>query len=106
MCTYPIKLRARRFKASLTILRAISILILKISRGQKGATPESLCFSTEDRSWISLRNPTCQGKNGMLRTRLTEPLGIEHPILIAPRRSEEGREGKECVSTCRYRWTP
>src|SRR3546814_13339142 len=21
-------------------------------------------------------------------------------------RSEEGRQGKECVSTCRYRWTP
>src|SRR3546814_21117263 len=22
------------------------------------------------------------------------------------RRSEESREGKECVSTCRYRWSP
>src|SRR3546814_15899913 len=23
-----------------------------------------------------------------------------------PHRSEERREGKECVSTCRYRWSP
>src|SRR3546814_12215414 len=26
--------------------------------------------------------------------------------VIEPRRSEERRVGKECVSTCRYRWSP
>src|SRR3546814_15104750 len=25
---------------------------------------------------------------------------------VAPTRSEERRVGKECVSTCRYRWSP
>src|SRR3546814_14335496 len=25
---------------------------------------------------------------------------------VLPRRSEERRVGKECVSTCRYRWSP
>src|SRR3546814_9468312 len=25
---------------------------------------------------------------------------------LKPRRSEERRVGKECVSTCRYRWSP
>src|SRR3546814_15656118 len=29
-----------------------------------------------------------------------------NPILLARARSEERRVGKECVSTCRYRWSP
>src|SRR3546814_18581364 len=28
------------------------------------------------------------------------------PTTAAPLRSEERRVGKECVSTCRYRWSP
>src|SRR3546814_7851485 len=28
------------------------------------------------------------------------------PILVVPSRSEERRVGKECVSTCRSRWSP
>src|SRR3546814_16309975 len=28
------------------------------------------------------------------------------PLEIIIARSEEGRVGKECVSTCRYRWSP
>src|SRR3546814_11603884 len=28
------------------------------------------------------------------------------PLYIPPRRSEERRVGKECVSTCRSRWSP
>src|SRR3546814_12077189 len=31
--------------------------------------------------------------------------GVEHRIVF-PERSEERRVGKECVSTCRSRWTP
>src|SRR3546814_13874601 len=30
-------------------------------------------------------------------------VGLSH---IEPARSEERRVGKECVSTCRYRWSP
>src|SRR3546814_979010 len=40
-----------------------------------------------------------------LATRLTESIGWYHsadPLL----RSEERRVGKECVSTCRSRWSP
>src|SRR3546814_19036443 len=33
-----------------------------------------------------------------LRERIFEPVGMT--------RSEERRVGKECVSTCRYRWSP
>src|SRR3546814_16923610 len=30
-----------------------------------------------------------------------------HAVLLSgPQRSEERRVGKECVSTCRYRWSP
>src|SRR3546814_18094405 len=37
-------------------------------------------------------------------------LGVPHPEPAHPgvdlQRSEERRVGKECVSTCRYRWSP
>src|SRR3546814_18403127 len=35
---------------------------------------------------------------------LAEPAGEEHPQQVY--RSEERRVGKECVSTCRSRWSP
>src|SRR3546814_16823508 len=31
---------------------------------------------------------------------------VDHRLLDRNRRSEERREGKECVSTCRSRWSP
>src|SRR3546814_13780207 len=31
---------------------------------------------------------------------------FSHPLDKEKRRSEERRVGKECVSTCRYRWPP
>src|SRR3546814_17723976 len=31
---------------------------------------------------------------------------LDSLILLAALRSEERRVGKECVSTCRYRWSP
>src|SRR3546814_10591189 len=38
------------------------------------------------------------------REQLFHILGQSRPV--APCRSEERRVGKECVSTCRYRWSP
>src|SRR3546814_20707060 len=47
------------------------------------------------------------------RTRLTREIALNIPILSAAMdtvteadRSEERRVGKECVSTCRSRWSP
>src|SRR3546814_12320476 len=41
---------------------------------------------------------------------LAEQLGVEAGEIagydFSSRRSEERRVGKECVSTCRYRWSP
>src|SRR3546814_2663913 len=34
------------------------------------------------------------------------PWLVQHEIDLAPCRSEERRVGKECVSTCRSRWSP
>src|SRR3546814_7090266 len=31
---------------------------------------------------------------------------LDQPAGVLPRRSEERRVGKECVSTCRSRWSP
>src|SRR3546814_16709323 len=40
---------------------------------------------------------------------LRQPL-VDHPVkaprLVGVARSEERRGGKECVSTCRFRWSP
>src|SRR3546814_12212256 len=36
----------------------------------------------------------------------TAVAGIALTVLYAPGRSEERRVGKECVSTCRSRWSP
>src|SRR3546814_12419532 len=41
--------------------------------------------------------------NGLRIVRITVPLGV---IGIIYERSEERRVGKECVSTCRARWSP
>src|SRR3546814_20280346 len=48
---------------------------------------------------------------GAMRERDLQPIAIEQDRpelrdLLALRRSEERRVGKECVSTCRYRWWP
>src|SRR3546814_972133 len=40
---------------------------------------------------------------GMLKDRV---YGITQTLFHAPYRSEERRVGKECVSTCRSRWSP
>src|SRR3546814_8791645 len=49
-------------------------------------------------SWIALaRN---------LALRFTADLGVVVKHVLPRRRSEERRVGKECVSTCRSRWSP
>src|SRR3546814_11058513 len=40
------------------------------------------------------------------RADILDQLGIPHDGLIVAGRSEERRVGKECVSTCRSRWSP
>src|SRR3546814_10325152 len=34
------------------------------------------------------------------------PVGVLSALYLEEYRSEERRVGKECVSTCRYRWSP
>src|SRR3546814_13639859 len=47
---------------------------------------------------------TCEGRN--TRTRRGR-MGTSSPVFgLRPMRSEERRVGKECVSTCRSRWSP
>src|SRR3546814_7855728 len=36
----------------------------------------------------------------------TSPCGLSVSARVSARRSEERRVGKECVSTCRSRWSP
>src|SRR3546814_8496683 len=44
----------------------------------------------------------CQALNDILSRKMAEGIILRRP----PKRSEERRVGKECVSTCRSRWPP
>src|SRR3546814_13756467 len=46
------------------------------------------------------------GLRATTRTAFVAIRAIAHQRLIEPERSEERRVGKECVSTCRSRWSP
>src|SRR3546814_1735515 len=54
----------------------------------------------------SIDHTTAEGSCGA-RPHAPAPLGIAGCLLrCSPLRSEERRVGKECVSTCRSRWSP
>src|SRR3546814_19400011 len=63
----------------------------------------STCLAgiSDGNSWQALRH----GSNGGMRARAYQSLEKTNDALIL-RRSEERRVGKECVSTCRSRWSP
>src|SRR3546814_6147093 len=71
----------------------IYCFVLCISTASPQISPHSL-------QSLPSRHPT---------THHSESTCIQHPQCLLPisrRRSEESREGKECVSTCRSRWSP
>src|SRR3546814_20293609 len=56
---------------------------------------------------ISFQANICRISRGFGREILALAASIEFPTVIAATdRSEERRVGKECVSTCRSRWSP
>src|SRR3546814_14713111 len=77
-------------------------------------------FTHDDRKWIELVAPhlngMLQGARGLDLHRLRLGLSsddwrcaicdVRGLVLVAEARSEERRVGKECVSTCRSRWSP
>src|SRR3546814_4263894 len=58
-------------------------------------------------SWVSRSSTNC-GRSGRGPTKLISPLSTLQASGTADpgSRSEERRDGKECVSTCRSRWSP
>src|SRR3546814_15239836 len=55
--------------------------------------------------------PVTEGSTALPQSSVFPRLGVEHrrdshEFVDAMRRSEESRVGKECVSTCRSRWSP
>src|SRR3546814_12651825 len=57
----------------------------------------------------SLDTLTPGSRTVAIGARLAEALGVKlgsDISLVSPQRSEERRVGKECVSTCRSRWSP
>src|SRR3546814_15069567 len=80
----------RDFRESL-VLRAIAFLIVAAAAAEKLRRPRRLLVLALDR----------MGNFG-------EPFHWRLAVVedVAERRSEERRVGKECVSTCRSRWSP
>src|SRR3546814_8622070 len=67
-----------------------------------------VCSSDLDRSRLSL-NPSHKGSAGSDHappSSITSVGKARSPSALSPTRSEERRVGKECVSTCRSRWSP
>src|SRR3546814_4678486 len=59
--------------------------------------------------WISARRPLPRGADGVAQGRgpcRRRDRDCPHRALAKVSRSEERRVGKECVSTCRSRWSP
>src|SRR3546814_15134421 len=76
--------------------------------GQEGI-PLSLTID-EDARIIVLSGPNAGGKSVCLKTAGLLQLMLQSGLLLPAsgfsKRSEERRVGKECVSTCRSRWSP
>src|SRR3546814_19517214 len=57
------------------------------------------------RSQLSRIEPRRARERGLPSEDAVELDGVAHRLVDLQRRSEERRVGKECVSTCRSRWT-
>src|SRR3546814_4804979 len=51
-------------------------------------------------------DPVRDREGARLEDRVRYRVQHEEPVVAPDRRSEERRVGKECVSTCRSRWSP
>src|SRR3546814_17794756 len=54
---------------------------------------------------LAKKGACCAGQDIYDARQVAERLGIPHYVLDYESRSEERRVGKECVSTCRSRWS-
>src|SRR3546814_20010167 len=71
-----------------------AILLLNKADRCDAAAVRRLCESLQDRNPVVISAKTGEGLD----------LSLERLVEVA--RSEERREGKECVSTCSSRWSP
>src|SRR3546814_13759467 len=73
-----------------------------------GYAPESIAVSLKTRKQVTLRGVIENGQKIVKCTRqkVTEQQQLSQESQQQRRRSEERRVGKECVSTCRSRWSP
>src|SRR3546814_1273385 len=66
-----------------------------------------VCSSDLDHDQQRLQQCPGQSDEGLLvADRDIPPRQDKEQLAVAPERSEERRVGKECVSTCRSRWSP
>src|SRR3546814_5286544 len=71
------------------------------AEGIEGAAGENATMGRLDDHLVLMRHRNGEGGDVVHPRR-----ALAHRITMEADRSEERRVGKECVSTCRYRWSP
>src|SRR3546814_14763330 len=89
---------------------------MRISDWSSDVCSSDLRYRTDPRRWVDpmrpgSSSPAAASARTALRAGSQKARDLPEPVEVAstvcrPDRSEERRVGKECVSTCRSRWSP
>src|SRR3546814_14949330 len=63
-------------------------------------------MTDEEAEMIAARAPEVEAALAKMMRSLSGPTRLADGTVATPKRAEERRVGKECVSTCRSRWSP
>src|SRR3546814_20313342 len=83
----------------------VGLLVARDAEGADRARPADAILGDRARLPLGAKAPRLAGQQGVDRQPHAAPPRGPNRIIAAPR-SEERRVGKECVSTCRSRWSP
>src|SRR3546814_10840625 len=95
---------SRRRHTRCALVTGVQTCALPISDHQAPQRHVAAALVVDDLRVLFVRTVVV-GARGVLQ--LGDGIGCPHVLFAAhAERSEERRVGKECVSTCRYRWSP
>src|SRR3546814_8692044 len=96
---------SRRRHTRCALVTGVQTCALPISLHFNAESEKASSTASLQRSRMSRQLQASQAANGT-KGSLKKRTNHEIPQKRRPRRSEERRVGKECVSTCRSRWSP
>src|SRR3546814_15428443 len=99
-----LRLRRRPLLRALCIRPAFLVAMLVLAAGSALSAFQDLSALARNHREVRYLVTPSNYVASLSKVLLATPPGPARPLL--PIRSEERRVGKECVSTCRYRWSP